>query len=275
MTRITWLLNGLGSVALAACATVTPASSRSAADHHVPLEPYLRELMTVSAQVGTQPLRFLFDTGAGLTLITPTVARQLGCEPYGREVGHRMNGDAVEFQWCDPQDLRIGVSFVRHRDRIAVFDVNVLLPPSLPRLDGVLALDSFRERMITLDWKDRLLTVHGSGSAPTVSRARPSVRFATGDTGASLTVLLEVSGSRGPLWFLLDSGNLRGTLIGSHVVRDGLLSIAADTSIALRLGSGRTARFTTIADAISYDGVLGTDFLLAEPVTLDLRSPPN
>ena len=101
------------------------------------------------------------------------------------------------------------------------------------------------------------------------------MRFATGDTGASLTVLLEVSGSRGPLWFLLDSGNLRGTLIGSHVVRDGLLSIAADTSIALRLGSGRTARFTTIADAISYDGVLGTDFLLAEPVTLDLRSPPN
>jgi hypothetical protein len=248
-----------------ACNTAAPAPAPRAVT--IPLERYFRDLKAVRVQIGSRPLRFLLDTGGGYTLVTPSVARDFGCTPHGREVGHRMTGEAVEFQWCEPLDLQIGTT-IKKRRPIAVFGLDALLPEPLPRLDGILALDSFRGDVVTLDWTAGSLTLQPATSAV---EARRPIRFATGDSGASLTALLEVPGARGPLWFLLDSGNLRGTLVGNHVLRDGLLAIGPDRRIPLSVGNGRSARFPFATADISYDGVLGTDFLLAGPVTLDLR----
>lgn len=88
--------------------------------------------------LGGDTLTLLFDSGGGATLITPSLALRLGCHAYGRDVGHRMTGESVEFQQCDSLTLTFS-GWQRRFTPVAVFDVNALLPAELPRLDGVLA----------------------------------------------------------------------------------------------------------------------------------------
>lgn len=64
----------------------------------------------------------LLDTGGGATLITPEVARQIGCTPFGRDVGHRMTGEAAEFQRCEALALSAG-TWRRRIEPAGVFDI--------------------------------------------------------------------------------------------------------------------------------------------------------
>jgi hypothetical protein len=242
-----------------------------AADITIPLEPYFRELRTVWATRDRDTLIFLLDTGGGATLLTPEVAQRIGCRPYGRDVGHRMTGEPVEFQRCDSVSLGFSGWF-RSFAPVAVFDVNRLLPPELPRVDGVLALDGFRGQVVTFDWPARQVIVHARRtSAAALAADGVPVRVATGESGRMLTALVEVAGRRGTLWFLLDSGNLRGTLVDAHLRRDSLLLPGPDSLVELRMGSRVPIRVPAQAGSFILDGVLGTDYLQRGPVALDLR----
>ena len=213
----------------------------------------------------------LFDTGGGATLVTPDVARALGCTPFGRDVGHRMTGEAVEFQRCESLDVSSG-TWRRRIEPVAVFDIGRLLPPELPKLDGVLALDAFEGEVVTLDWAAGMLTVHAPADAPAaLERAGVPVRIGTGDSGRFYSALLPVAASRGGLWFLLDSGNIRGTLVARHVARDGRLIVAQNGDAALKVGARPPISLRTEAADLDIDGALGTAWLLLGPVTLDLR----
>lgn len=102
------------------------------------------------------------------------------------------------------------------------------------------------------------------------------LRFATGDNGASLTALLQVPATRGPdLWFLLDSGNIRGTLVAPHVRDQDLLPFPTGATAAIRIGGGPSRSYDVSVADINYDGVLGTAFLGSAVVTIDLRRAPG
>jgi hypothetical protein len=228
------------------------------------LETYFRDLKTVSALVGGEPARLLVDTGGGATLVTPDFAARLGCKPQGVDIGRRMNGDAVSFQRCPAQLLQAG-SFRTSISPLAVFDVNALLPGELPRLDGVMALDAFTGRVVRIDWAAGRIEV-----APETADPPLAVRWATGDSGRFLSALARVDGPPGGLWFLLDSGNLAGTLVSEDVLAEGLLH-PKEGVLHLAIGGRPTRAFTYPAARLVIDGALGTDFLLSGPLTLDLR----
>lgn len=230
----------------------------------IALEAYFRDLKTVQALVGGQSARLLVDTGGGATLVIPEFAARLGCKPQGIDIGRRMNGDAVSFQRCPTQVLQAG-SFRTSISPLAVFDVNALLPSELPRLEGVIALDAFAGRVVRIDWAAGRIEVAAEAADPPLA-----VRWATGDAGRFLSAFARVDGPPGGLWFLLDSGNLRGTLVSEDVLAEGLLQ-PKDEVLLLAIG-GRPARaFRYSATRLVIDGALGTDFLLGGPVTLDLR----
>ena len=202
------------------------------------LAPYFRELRVVHVMAGDDRLTMLVDTGGGATLVTPQVAARHGCQPYGHDVGYRMTGERVAFQRCDAIELSSG-RWRRRIEPVAVFDVNALLPKELPPLDGVLALDAFRGDVVTLDWPAGVVTAHGPADADAaLARHGVAVRVATGETGRMLSAFVPVAARKGRLWFLLDSGNLRGTLIASAAVGDGLLDQpAADGQLTLTIAS--------------------------------------
>ncbi|HKZ31558.1 MAG TPA: hypothetical protein VJ648_04290 [Vicinamibacteria bacterium] len=265
----------VGLTMAAGCGSGRPAASvapRSPSDTvTLALEPYFRELRTVLVSAGGESLRLLLDTGGGATLVTPEVATRRGCQPYGRDVGHRMTGERVEFQQCEALDLSVGAWQARF-EPVAVFDVNGLLPPELPRLDGVLALDAFRGQVISLDWRSGRVAVHSVADAEGALRQHGlPVRLATGVTGRMFSPFVPVAASRGPLWFLLDSGNIRGILLARHVVSEGRLKLAPDRTVTLRIGTRPGVTLPAEADDLVIDGSVGASYLMQGPVTLDLR----
>jgi hypothetical protein len=235
------------------------------------LQPYFRDLKTVRVSAAGRPLTMLLDTGGGATLVTPDVAGQLGCTPFGRDVGHRMTGEAVEFRRCESLTVSSG-GWQRRLEPVGVFDIGRLLPPELPKLDGVLALDAFHGEVVTLDWRAGTLTVHAPADASAArKRTGVPVRIATGDSGRFYSAMLPVAASRGGLWFLLDSGNIRGTLVARHVARDGRLNVRENGDAMLEIGARPPVSLRTEAADLDIDGALGTAWLLLGPVTLDLR----
>jgi len=269
--RILFLFQLAFLVALTYGCVATRAPLEKAAIHIV-LQPYFRGLRTVEVRIGGAPYQFLVDTAGGRTLVTPRLAAALGCTPRGRAIGYRMNGDPVEFQACPRLSGSIS-GYDLKLEPVASFDLASLLPAELPALDGVLALDAFRGQVVTFDWRKNELVVSGAS----VSRLPPRtvrLRFATGEYGGALSVLMPVAAGQDRLWFLLDSGDIRGTLLGRHVVRDQFLTLAADSTAILGIGDAAPEPLAVIVDDINVDGVLGTDYLQAHVITLDLRAAP-
>lgn len=276
MSRATY---GAAALCAAAClaAACRPADGPAPAPQRtgqvLALEVYFRELKTVRVEAAGRSLTMLVDTGGGATLVTPQVAREIGCTPFGRDVGHRMSGEAVEFQRCESLTLSSG-AWQQRVEPVAVFDIGRLLPPELPRLDGVLALDAFRGNVVTLDWKAGTLTVHGPEESDlAVRESGIPFRIATGDAGRFFSALVPVKAARGTLWFLIDSGNIRGTLVARHVVGERWLATDADGTTALEIGARPAIPLRLEPADLVIDGALGTDWLLGGPVTLDLRVP--
>ena len=179
-----WAFSGLLGL-LMSC--VTDGTHDVGGDIDVELRPYFRGLRTVEAVVGRDTVPFLFDTGGGVTVISPEVARSIGCAPFGRMVGHRMTGEPVEFQRCDSVEIVVGALELSHSP-VAVFDVNALLPAELPRLGGVLSLDSFRGRILLIDWPAGRVTVRdASARAPADFPASLPLRLRPGITGSHLS----------------------------------------------------------------------------------------
>lgn len=257
---------------LASCAEPSRATSTPAADAVIALDPYFRDLRVVHALAGGDTLTLLLDTGGGATLLTPDKAREHGCTPRGSDVGHRMSGEVVIFARCDSLRIAAG-GFSTLVAPVAVFDVNALLPKELPRLDGVLALDAFCGRVLTIDWPRGEIIVHDSSTADSAARGALPYRAATGMSGRFYSVFVAVDGRRGTLWFLLDSGNLRGTLVSPAVLSDSLLAPGPNGQVDLQIGGRLYGALNVTSAGLAIDGALGTSFLQLGAVTLDLRTP--
>jgi hypothetical protein len=232
------------------------------------LQPYVGRLVTVTGRLNGDSLRLLFDSGGGETLLAPRVADDIPCVPAGRSVGFRMSGERVEWPLCKDVSLELGGQTVV--DSVSgIWDVMSILPEGLPRLDGIVSLETFRDRLLTLNLAESTLTLHTEETFRERVRTMIEVpmRLATGNDGSHLTVLLEgrLPGSNQSTWLLLDSGNLAETLLAAHV-RDE--DAPSDATIVFSDSLAITAPART-ADII-YDGALSEAFLRQLVVTLDL-----
>lgn len=229
----------------------------------VRLRPYVGRLLSVPIVMERRTLTFLLDTGGGQTLITPAVAATLGCNPHGRAVGFRMNGDRVDFKYCDSATLEIGGRAIV-RSPIAVWDVMSVLPKDLPPLDGVLALDALADRAFSLDLANATLTLESPAS---LERRLPgtrklTARVATGPSGAERTLLLRGALDE-PGWFLFDSGNLDLVQAAPHMLRaPGPLPREVDAALLRIDGLPPMSSPLRVRDII-HDGALSESLLRA------------
>lgn len=267
---------GLFSVALLACvgACDTESASGEAEIASEPptvleLQPYVGRLVTVTGRLHGDSLRLLFDSGGGETLLAPWVATDIPCEPAGRSVGFRMSGERVEWPLCDDVALDFAGQTVVD-SVVGIWDVMGILPEGLPRLDGIVSLETFRDRFLILSLAESKLELHGEASFSERVRGMIPVpmRISTGLDGSQLTVFLEgrVAGNDQGAWLLLDSANLAETLLAPHVRDD---ESPADVTIVFSDSLAVTAPART-ADII-YDGALSEAFLRQLIVALDLK----
>ncbi len=273
---------GLGG-AIAAAAVLAGAAGAAAPADTLDLAPYVGKFLAVRGTVAGRTRPFLFDTGGGTTVISPALAESAGCAAVGRMTGYRMSGERIDTPVCFDLPLRFG-AFSLTEPEVAVFDVMTLLPEGLPELGGVLSLRTFAGRTLTVDLAARRLVVAVAPPSEAALSARGfvplTVRGATGVSGDELTLYLEMDSPAGPLWFLLDSGDMAGVLVSPHAA--GMLGLApapADTGgvavAAVALDPAGPAPPDTVAATVIpmiHDGVVGHDYMASRVWLLDLAS---
>ena len=265
---------GLSLSLVAGCATfgtAIPEVGAASPLGELRLEPYEAGLYTVTVEAGFGDLRFLFDTGGGVTAVTPAVAEALGCQTSGRITGHRMSGEAFEVDTCGGARLRAG-TFTIDVDTLAVRDINPLLPEGWPELDGVLSLHSLAGHAATLDLAGgRVVVESGRSLERRVSgMRRMTARLGRQAGGEGLDLFVAVAGPAADLWFELDTGNTGPVLIAPHAAQ--ALGLGSAGGRAELFVAGLGAVVTDIAEAdLIIDGNLGAGFASRFMLTVDLE----
>jgi len=217
---------------------------------------------------------FMFDTGGGVSYISPTFAETIGCKPWGKITGFTLTAQRLDMTRCD------GLSFEIQGHRFGaptsgVFDIMKYMPKDVPQLDGSIGLDVFAGRAVTVSLKQRKLIVESTSSlAARIRHAREvPIRFQREVGGVSLTVYTAVPTSAGMAWMEIDSGNGGANVIGKHLASLLKLDPAkkepqpASFEIAGGIPVEGMAR---VNETLIMDGNIGTRFLIGWDLTLDL-----
>lgn len=262
----------VGAVLVFGCAgQVSPRRGSAEANHPaaIPLRPLVNGLFTVDAEVGGETRRFLVDTGAGLTVITPEVANAAGCTPFGRLTGFRSAGERLDGTRCT--SVRMTLGGLEVSPEAGVIDLAAL---GLQGLGGILSLQTLEEHAVTLDFAARHLTIESSRSlAERIAGMREvSVRPGRQAGGAALDYFLEIETQTGNLWLLLDSGNTQPVLLSPHALRQLGTHIPATEVQSVSLfvrGLGPVVVNAAESERI-YDGLLNAAFMAEHTITFDL-----
>lgn len=253
-------------IVLAACGLFGEAGASRVTE--IPLSPYAGQLKTVELTIDGHRARLLFDTGAGVTAVTPEFATSMGCSPSGVVTSFRMDGERVTFQRCLSPSRIVEGGFSTTQS-VAVFDLARVLPAGLPPIDGVAGLDLFRNRVITIEKNLAGIRIETPTSLQRIARMRPParIRIAQEAGGAGLTIFAPMHAGGGDLWLLADSANLAGVRL--HPSAHALLGGRQRVTLSIE-GAHEAVVTPEIIDGLIYDGALNAAFMSQYAITLDL-----
>ena len=225
-------------------------------------------------RVGADSADYLFDTGGGVTVISPQDSALLGCTPGGRGFGVRLTGEILSGNNC--ANVTLGVGPFQVTNDAGVMDLGKLLGPNAPPVRGLIGLNSFAGRVLTLDLAHEQLVVETPASlSERVRNMTPvAMRIATGEHGGQLTVYVGVRAPNGAtLWMEWDSENNASTLMTPHAMAllggDSTARVA-DLSVTLAPGLDVVIPVMAKRDMI-HDGVLSAGFMERAVWTVDLE----
>ena len=92
----------LGVLAGAGTAAATPKAQI------IPLHREADGALSVEGSIKGRHGTFLFDSGWGLSAVTPGMADRIGCHPWGQVTGFRAIGERVTSAQCQPATVTLG-----------------------------------------------------------------------------------------------------------------------------------------------------------------------
>lgn len=231
-------------------------------------------LRTIRVRVGPDSADYLFDTGGGVTVISPQDSALLGCTPGGRGFGVRLTGEVLSGRTC--ANVTLGVGPFSVTTDAGVMDLAKLLGPGAPRVRGLVSLNAFEGRALTLDLAHEQMIVETPTSL--AARVRSMVplpmRLATGEHGGQLTVYVGIRARNGAmLWFEWDSENNASTLVSPlalALLGGDSTSRMTDLPVTLAPGLEVAIPMMTKGNMI-HDGVLSAGFMERAVWTVDLE----
>jgi hypothetical protein len=239
----------------------------------VPLESYGESQKIIRAKINGREGTFLFDSGGGVTTVTPEFAREIGRKPWGKIVGFRMTGQRVDLARCD--DVMLDIAGMReHLPIIGVFDLMSLLPPGASRFDGIIGLDAFANKSITIDLANKRIVIETPESLATRIKGatEEAVRVVRDAEGLALTLDAAVKTANGTAWMELDTGNDGDIVVAGWLADEfGLDPTNKEARpIKFQLANGLKGEGPGHARDLIMDGNLGSQVLQNWIVTFDL-----
>jgi hypothetical protein len=237
----------------------------------ISLQRFRKALWTIGVAVKGKPGNFLFDTGGGATLVTEAFAKDLGCRFWGRRTGYNMFGERGDGPHCDGVSLVAGGIALTPVDVGKIDFANRFAGDTTP--DGLLSLDAFDGKVITLDQNAATLTIETDASLAERARGMTEVplRLARGCSARCLDIFVAAPTSQGTTWLTLDSGAGGVSLIARHhALAFGLDPNIKDQHLSFELAPGIAVDSPAIVTDMIIDGNLGQPFISQYVMTLDL-----
>lgn len=260
------------SVAAASAVLFSASAAAAAPDQPIVLKlEQFRRSVAMRVDIGGKPRLFQFDTGGGNSFISPEISKELGCEKGARLVGFRMTGEKLEAPRCDDVAVTIG-GHVFKIPTAGVYQVGEFNAKGVT-IDGLLALDIFEGKTITMDFAGLKLIVETPESAArrVAGATELPARMIREAGGYALTMDVQVPSKVGHLGFELDSGNGGTILIAKpYAASFGFDPEKGPQPGKFEVGKGITAEGLIFPAGITLDGNLGMPFLKNYLVTLDL-----
>jgi hypothetical protein len=140
--------------------------SLSYAQSTIPFDVTPQGHILVKAKINGIEGNFIFDTGAGLTLITKKFSDKIGKlhKQDGTYTGFRATGEKLNAELYDAQTVALG-EFVEHNPVLTIFDVD------LGTIDGLISLMSFRKQPLTIDYTNKKLVFETEKSLSAIRKA--------------------------------------------------------------------------------------------------------
>lgn len=237
----------------------------------IKLERFRKALWKVHVNISGKPGDFLFDTGGGITLLSDSFSRNISCEFWGRTTGYNMFGDRGDGPHCD---------------NIQIYTGNVVLTPSnIGKInfgdqfagdktpDGILSLDAFDGKIITIDQSVGALTIETRHSLKKRIKKMKEfpIRVSRECSGRCLSVFMGVNTSKGMTWLLLDSGAGGVSLIAKdYADAFGLNPNDKEQWLNYNINPEISVNSPVIITDMIMDGNLGQPFMSKYIITLDL-----
>ena len=251
----------------------TNARKKSAGEPQViKLERFRKALWKMHVTVNGKSGDFLFDTGGGLTHLTEQFVSGIDCKFWGRNTGYNMFGKRGEGPHCDNVQIAAG--------DVALTPVNVGKIdfegqfPGDKNPDGLLALDAFDGKVITLDQKSATLTIETEKSLKkrVQSMKEFPFRLARECSGRCLSAFLGVNTPDGMTWMNIDSAAGGVSLIAKEYAASvGLDPNKKEQQINYKLSPDVVISGPVFVTDMIMDGNLGQPFLSNYVITLDLQ----
>ena len=233
---------------------------------------------TVEVVVNGKKRLFYFDSGGGISAVSPELAKEIGCEPQTMMTGYNAGGVRFDGKLCE--DVAMNLNGYEVKRDVAVFDPNAFFPKSPVKLDGSIALDAFDNQVITMDLKGNSLWIENEKSfARRVNNMTPLMsRLSREGGGATLDFFVAAQTPKGRIWMLVDTGNTNKLLFRKSAEEQ--LGINFDDGIGEKkikpvklniIGVGEVEADARHRDMI-YDGMLSYDVIEQMVWTIDLRS---
>ena len=100
---------------------------------------------------GSVPMHVIFDTGAGLDVLAPSLIEKVHGKPAGQFTGFRMTGERLDIPLFIVPELSVGP--VRKENAlVGSWDVLDKL-----HLDGIISLNDFRQQPVTFDFVKKVV----------------------------------------------------------------------------------------------------------------------
>jgi hypothetical protein len=264
----------LGQTQRGAVPTMSPSVVTAAPIATLRLEPYRRSVGVRVTANGKSGL-MAFDTAGGHTVVSPEFAAAAGCKPWGELGGFTMTGVKLAMPRCDGLHFEVD-GYPLTAPVAGVMQVAPLVSKDAAPIEGLLALDVFAGKTITIDFAGGKLYVESPESARQriVGARELPVRLSHEVQGLALAVNLEVPTAKGIVRFELDSGAGGALLVSKAYASLFGLDPGAKGPVPgkFEVAPGITAKGMVLVTDLNIDGNLGMPFLKDWIVTLDLAA---
>lgn len=241
---------------------------------------------------GQGPFDFILDTGAGTSLLTPELAKQLNVKIVGSKEGQSAGG-SVAVSLAKADSLAVGDARIDDVD-LGIVDLAQVGKTIGAKIDGDLGYNFLKYFRITIDYRDCEIRFDDPKRVETFGRSAKAelpIRLAS---PAKPLLLIDVHlNGRGPFQFAIDTGtsttaitpqlakelDIASSPIGAGTTAGAQVDVRAGNIESFQLGGAKIDNMTVVvadffemlsaAIGAKLDGIVGYNFLRNYKVAID------